>query len=124
MSGEAIVAAARAMLGAPFRLHGRAADGVDCVGLVAAALGQAAGTAYGLRSADAARAAAALARAGLRRVTTPAPGDVALARPGPLQLHLMIWTGAGFVHAHAGLGRVVETPGDPGWPILSWWRPI
>ena len=50
------------------------------------------------------------------------PGDLALVRPGPLQLHLMIGTGAGFVHAHAGLGRVVETPGLSPWPVLGWWR--
>ncbi len=47
---------------------------------------------------------------------------LALVRPGPLQLHLMIGTGAGFVHAHAGLGRVVEMPGVSPWPVIGWWR--
>ena len=42
MSGATrIVAAARAMLGVPFRLHGRSEAGVDCVGLAVLALGRA-----------------------------------------------------------------------------------
>jgi hypothetical protein len=28
----------------------------------------------------------------------------------------------GFVHAHAGIGRVVETPGQPEWEILGVYR--
>ena len=109
-----VVAAARALVGVPFRLHGRDRDGLDCVGLAALALGRTGPGAYGLRSGDFARAQDWLAAAGL--------GDLALVRPGPLQLHLMIGTGAGFVHAHAGLGRVVETPGLSPWPVLGWWR--
>lgn len=126
MSGEegaaAIVAAARALLGVPFRLHGRGRDGLDCVGVAALALGRAAPRAYGLRSGDAGRAAHWLEAAGLRPVAEGQAGDLALVRPGPLQLHLMIGTGAGFVHAHAGLRRVVEMPGESPWPIIGWWR--
>ncbi|EQB16326.1 NlpC/P60 family protein [Sphingobium lactosutens] len=126
MSGEdgaaAIVAAARALVGVPFRLHGRGRDGLDCVGVAALALGRAAPRAYGLRSGDAERAARWLEVAGLRPVAEGQAGDLALVRPGPLQLHLMIGTGAGFVHAHAGLRRVVEMPGDSPWPIIGWWR--
>ena len=35
-----VVAAARALVGVPFRLHGRDRDGLDCVGLAALALGR------------------------------------------------------------------------------------
>jgi hypothetical protein len=31
-------------------------------------------------------------------------------------------TNAGFVHAHAGIRRVVETPGMPEWPLLAVYR--
>lgn len=39
-----------------------------------------------------------------------------------MQLHLMIGTRDGIVHAHAGLGRVVLTPGPSPWPLLGAWR--
>ena len=38
------------------------------------------------------------------------------------QLHLGVRTRCGFVHAHAGLRRVVETPGMPEWPIAAVYR--
>ncbi|WP_298399275.1 peptidoglycan endopeptidase [Sphingobium sp.] len=118
---SAVVERARAMIGVPFRLHGRSRDGLDCVGLAALALGRDAPFAYGLRSGDGTQAERWLRAAGLRRVEGGRPGDLALVRPGPLQLHLMIATGTGFVHAHAGLGRVVEMPGVSPWPLLTWW---
>ncbi len=132
MSGDGlaagIVAQARAMVGAPFRLHGRSAElGVDCVGLAALAL-EGAGLrtvvphGYGLRTSDVARVEAWLERAGLRRIGEGRPGDLALVRPGPLHLHLMIGVPGGFVHAHAGLRRVVETPGASPWPAIGHWR--
>ena len=124
-----IVAAARALVGVPCRLHGRGMGGLDCVGVAALALGCEAPCAYGLRSGDVARAETGLRAAGMRPVvdetageTGGGAGDLALVRPGPLQLHLMIGTGDGFVHAHAGLGRVVETPGPSPWPVIGWWR--
>lgn len=125
-----VVARARAMIGVPFRLHGRSVAGLDCVGLAAVAMGREAQRdvpcAYGLRSGDVARAEGWLRAAGLRPVERGVaggqPGDLVLVRPGPLQLHLMIGTGTGFVHAHAGLGRVVEMPGVSPWPVIGWWR--
>ncbi|MGB3928819.1 MAG: peptidoglycan endopeptidase, partial [Sphingobium sp.] len=119
---SAVVARARALLGAPFRLHGRSAAGVDCVGLAVLAFGRDAPCPYGLRSGGEGWAARWLSAAGMRRVDEGGAGDLALVRPGPLQLHLMIATGAGFIHAHAGLGRVVEMPGASPWPIVGWWR--
>lgn len=134
MSGDdraaRIAAEARALIGCPFRLHGRsAALGVDCVGLAAIAYGRAghegmAPAGYALRTGDVARVEAALGQAGLRRVEKGRTGDLVLARPGPLQLHLMIRVPGGFVHAHAGLRQVVETPGKVPWPIISEWRAI
>ncbi|WP_206377763.1 NlpC/P60 family protein [Sphingobium psychrophilum] len=119
MSG--VVARARALVGVPFRLHGRSRAGLDCVGLAALAMGRTAHCAYGLRSGDVGRAEQWLRAAGLRPVAQEQPGDLALVRPGPLQLHLMIGTGAGFIHAHAGIGRVVEMPGASPWPVIGWW---
>lgn len=132
MNGEAradrIVAAARDLVGVRFRLHGRSrAQGVDCVGLAALAHAGAghcgvAPRGYGLRSGNEARVRAWLAEAGLLAAEEARPGDLALVRPGPLQLHLMIVVPGGHVHAHAGLGQVVETPGPSPWPVIGHWR--
>ena len=128
--GDRIVAAARDLVGVPFRLQGRSrTSGIDCVGLAALALTQAghrgaAPRGYGLRSGDAALVRGWLEQAGLRAVEQGQAGDLALVRPGPLQLHLMILVPGGHVHAHAGLGRVVETPGPSPWPVIGHWRAI
>lgn len=125
-----VVAGALAMVGAPFRLHGRIVErGVDCVGLVELAYRSAghwgkAPRDYGLRSGNDGRGDGWLTRAGLRSVDEAEPGDVVLVRPGPLQLHLMIVVPGGHVHAHAGLGHVVETPGESPWPVIGHWRVI
>jgi hypothetical protein len=125
---DRIVAAARDLVGTRFRLHGRSAErGLDCVGLAAVALARAGHVGeppheYGLRSGDVARAERWLAQAALCRVEKGRAGDLLLARPGPLQLHVMIVTPKGHVHAHAGLGRVVEMPGGSPWPVIGHWR--
>jgi hypothetical protein len=77
---------------------------------------------YALRGGDAALVADKIDKTGLMRVSDAAPGDVMLMRTGPGQLHLAIKTKRGFVHADAGLGRVVERPGAPEWEILGLWR--
>jgi len=119
---SAVAAAALRAVGTRFRLHGRGADGLDCVGLVATALraggyGGAVPTGYALRGGD-----VAMLDQILVRVATAEPGDVLLMAVGPGQFHLGIRTAAGFVHADAGLRRVVERPGAPPWPILGVWR--
>lgn len=119
-----LVARARALIGVPFRLQGRATDGLDYVGLVAAVFGlsEVAPRSYALRGTDACAAEGALDRHFQRRRSEdPQAGDVLLLRAGPAQLHLGIWTGAAMVHAHAGLRRVVETPGWPEGLIGLWY---
>ncbi len=116
---------ARALVGCRFRPQGRdPATGLDCIGLVARAYGIHAGGIprnYRLRGDY-----RAVLEQGLlvhfRRARGVRAGDILLFSVGPAQLHLGIKTDAGFVHAHAGLRRVVETPGAPQWPILAAFR--
>ena len=129
--GRAVASAAEALVGTRFRLHGRDPEwGLDCVGLVAVALERAGYGAnplqrYGLRNSDD-RDAARLARgSGLLPGAGPhRPGDVLLVHAGPGQSHLVVISrGPGFVHAHAGLRRVVAEAGPPPWPVIHLWRP-
>ena len=118
---EAFARAAEALAGTRFRLGGRApAHGLDCVGLVLAALAKTgrsipAVRGYALRNAAIARWSDAFDAAGLAAAAAPVRrGDVLLLRPGPAQWHLAIAVdGARIAHAHAGLRRVVIGPVDP-----------
>ena len=130
MSGAALALAAQALVGAKFRLHGRdPATGLDCVGVFAAALaaiGKAAplpsGYTLKLRTLD--RWLPAPASCGFNPTDAAiAAGDVLLLDLGPCQQHLVIATAADrFVHAHAGLRRVVEGFGPLPGPVLHHWR--
>lgn len=128
--GEAIAAAARALLGVRFRPQGRdPARGLDCAGLVLRALAGAGRPAaaprdYPPRGGSADMVAALMATAGLVAIEPgeARAGDVLLVGAGAAQLHLVIRTSGGVVHADAGLRRVVERPGMPAWPILGAWR--
>jgi lipoprotein Spr len=122
--GQAIAARARALVGVRFRPQGRNAEtGLDCVGLalLALALDRAPGG-YSMRGGSLAALEGALSESRLRRIGRAEVGDLLVLRAGPEQLHLAITTEAGFVHAHAGLRRVVETPGQPEWPTVGIWR--
>ncbi|USI71478.1 peptidoglycan endopeptidase [Sphingomonas morindae] len=124
MSG-AVVARARRCLGTAFRGHGRRpGEALDCVGLAAFALAVPDPPGgYALRGGGAAGAAAAIGAAGLAPVRDGGlPGDLLLLATGPHQLHLAIASAAGFIHADAGLGRVVEVPGPPPWPVIGRFR--
>lgn len=131
--GASISARAISNVGVPFRLHGRTPQsGLDCIGLLADALA-AAGFArhipanYGLRGQFEQKACTFFETVEFETVDTgrPAsPGNFALVAIAPRQLHFIIHVDGGFVHAHAGLRRVVLTPGNPSWPLLGRWRYI
>jgi len=122
----ALAAAAASLLDTRFRLHGRDPQtGLDCVGLVAAALtrcGQAVEVprGYTMRSADVQSLLHFAAANGLREVA--GDGDVILAAVHSLQPHLLIRVPAGFIHAHAGIGRVTLMPDPLPWPIARQWQ--
>ena len=126
--GRAIAEQARALVGAPFRPQGRDPRvGLDCVGTAAAAAGIAVGRVrrdYGLHGGSLADIEHGLCDLGCRPVPggVAEPGDVIVCRPGADQLHLAVATEDGFVHADAGLRRVVERPGAVPWPVLGVWR--
>ncbi len=127
MSPEVFAARAEALTGAPFRLGGRdPATGLDCVGLVAAALGEGVGTpsGYRFRNSSIATHLGFATRAGFAPATGPvARGDLILARPGPAQHHLLVVLGPDrFVHAHAGLRRVALHLARLPWPLEAHWR--
>lgn len=124
---DQIVAAARACVGTRFRAHGRAAGhGLDCVG-VALIAAQAAGVtirppAYRLGGDHEAILDGTIAACALRRILVPMPGDLLAVAPIAGRRHLAIVTHGCIVHAHAGLGRVVEGLLDPAWAIVAAWR--
>lgn len=130
MTGEDLARAAEELAGVPFRLHGRdPATGLDCVGVVAAAFAACGRRprkphGYGLRNRAVDGWLALAEDAGLVNAQGgQRPGDVVLVRPGPGQHHLLVvLAGDRFVHAHAGLRRVVIQPGPLSWPIERRWR--
>jgi cell wall-associated NlpC family hydrolase len=128
--GAALAQAAAALVGCRFRLHGRdPATGLDCIGLVAAALTAigarpAAPSGYGLRNLTIAHWLHHAAASGLATAEGPIrSGDVLLIALGACQHHLVIAAGDGTViHAHAGLHRVVRQPLERGWTVGAQWR--
>ena len=130
MTGADLAAAAQALVGTPFRLHGRCRRiGLDCVGLVGASL-EACGRqphypqGYRLRNAAIARWMEFADLNGLTRAAGPVLcGDIVLTRPGPGQHHLLVALGHDrFVHAHAGLRKVVAQHPVIDTPPLARWR--
>lgn len=129
-AARAFAAAAEGFVGTPFRFRGRdAPTGLDCVGLVAAALRKAGRTvpavpAYSMRQGDfGAQLGSALLAGFVEADGAAEAGDLLLVRAGPGQIHLLIvGTGRGLIHAHAGLGRVVATPPPCPWPVERHWR--
>ena len=117
---------ARALVGTRFRPQGRSALGLDCVGVAVATYGLPAADVrrdYRIRGDHAAEVREALG-AHFRRVAARhiRPGDLMVMRIARDQIHLAVRTLEGFVHAHARLRRVVETPGLPEWPLLGAYR--
>ena len=122
---------AMSLCGSRFRLHGRdEKGGLDCIGLADQCLRAAdvdcqAPNGYSIRGGSEAKINDFMAETGFERFPPEAKlceGDFVLVRPSPVQWHFMIRAQDGFVHAHAGLGKVVFCPGDPPWPIVSIFR--
>lgn len=130
MTGDDLARAAAALVGTRFLLHGRdPATGLDCIGLLAAALAGAGRpvtlpNGYALRMRDPAGWLPPPEALGF--IPAPQsflPGDAVLLRLGAIQLHLAIAApGGGWIHAHAGLRRVVHQPVLPDGIILHHWR--
>lgn len=128
---QAAVAAARAAVGTRFRPQGRSIGlGLDCIGvalLAAAAAGVIvpAVPAYALSGDHGDLLSDTLLSLGCRRVRRVQPGDLIEYRLAPGHRHLAVVSGAGtpphIIHAHAGLGRVVECGAPPDWPVLACW---
>lgn len=118
-----MVTAARGTVGVRFRTQGRdPAYGLDCVGVAAVAL-RAGGYSGPVPEGYALRTGAFSGEmCGLVACDGDRAGDLVLCRAGPGQLHLVVLTNAGFVHADAGLRRVVERPGVVPWPVVTAWR--
>ncbi len=119
MTGGRLAAAAEALVGAPFRLHGRdPAIGLDCVGVVVAALAASAGAVdaprgYALRNRSIADLLELRCRYGL--VDAREADSAGRHTPGPARTRPASPADRGrtdrFIHAHAGLRRVVAQPG-------------
>lgn len=126
MTAKEIVASARRCVGTRFRPQGRDPDtGLDCVGVAAVALGATLPPAsYAQRSREIRSYAVLADELGLQEVFLgeARPGDLVIYAPGPGQLHTVIITPGGYVHADARLRKVVETPGTPPWPVVAAWR--
>jgi hypothetical protein len=122
---------AMSLCGAAFRLHGRDEQcGLDCIGLADQCLA-AAGVdcqmpnGYSIRGGSGEAINEFMADTGFNRFppeTKMSEGDFVLVRTSPVQWHFLIRAQNGFVHAHAGLGKVVFCPGDAPWPIVSIFR--
>ena len=130
MSGAGLASAAEVLVGTHFRLHGRdPATGLDCIGVLAAALAACGRAAvlpnfYMLRMRTIPEFGEAASAAGFALCTGRIlPGDVVLVRIGPCQFHLLVRVGDGeFVHAHAGLKRVVRSALPTQWQVTRHWR--
>jgi cell wall-associated NlpC family hydrolase len=130
MTPNRLAREAELLVGTPFRLHGRdPATGLDCIGLFAAAMARAerpvaVPTGYTLRLGRLDPWLPDPASCGLRAARGRfAPGDVVLLQPGPGQIHLAIADRKlGWVHAHAGLRKVVRDIALPDGPIIHHWR--
>ncbi|WP_199503816.1 peptidoglycan endopeptidase [Qipengyuania sp. YIM B01966] len=132
MTGAAIAAAAAALVGTPYRAEGRApGHGLDCLGVVLAALRGAGIAAAEMPSPPGWRQTAIdewlgrAAQVGLRPASgAPIPGDVLLVASGPGQHHLLIVGPAGdsCISAHAGLGQVVASPLPAPATLRRHWR--
>lgn len=118
---------ALALVGTRFRAQGREpGHGLDCVGLVICAHRLPADVArrdYRLRGDHRSEMLECIQPFFKQvRPTERRAGDVLMLKVAADQYHLTVATETGFVHADARLGRVVVTPGSPGWPVVAVFR--
>lgn len=129
---EEFARAAENLLGTPYRLGGRCArHGVDCIGIVIVSLREIGENfpdlpTYGLRNRDFDFVKNIAGQCAVTEVNDSVlRGDIVMVRPGPAQRHLLINLGnQRWVHAHAGLRRVVIFTGELPWPVIQNWRLI
>lgn len=128
--GSEIAQRALDVVGVRFKTGGRCIKtGLDCVGVVAAALASPRCTFhiqsdYALRGDYQTRVLDFFSRDCFSAIadSKTQQGDILLCQTAPRQLHFAIFTRNGFVHAHAGLRRVVLTPLPLPWPVIGHWR--
>lgn len=129
-SANAFAAAAERCLGVPFKLHGRNPRfGLDCIGLVIHSLSESTGTEhqtkpYRIRNTDYSHLLSGASCLGFGKIDSPViRGDVLAVIPGAGQMHFAIVSGPRLlIHSHAGVGKVVKTPGPLPWPTLHKFR--
>lgn len=119
--------ARRAMqaVGTPFRLYGREAGiALDCAGLVLHSVDFPNPIVkYSLKGEYLDIIGNIINQIGLNTTIAPeSDGDIAVADCGWRQQHLLVRAENGWVHAHAGLQRVVHMPGPCPWPLIAVWR--
>ncbi len=124
--------AAEALVGCPFRLHGRDPEtGLDCVGVVVAAMASIGRnapfpTGYALKRRSMGGLDIIALALGFGEASGPVRrDDVVMYRVGACQLHFGVAADERrLVHAHAGLRRVIcaEVPAD--WQLSGHWRQL
>jgi murein DD-endopeptidase / murein LD-carboxypeptidase len=128
LRGHRIARRARSLVGIRFRPQGRDPMlGLDCVGTAAAAADIPAGRVrrdYAMRGQHLAAIEHELCDLGCQPVPVEraVAGDLLVCHAGPAQFHIVVRTWNAFVHADAGLGRVVERPLPIPWPVAAAWR--
>lgn len=121
-----VVDAVRSAVGTRFRPQGRLSGvGLDCVGVALIAARSAglqchAVPPYVLGGNHGEILEYALLEIGYHRTVRPEVADIIVFALGNCHRHLAVITDRGIVHAHAGLGRVVEGP-IPDWPVVDYW---
>jgi murein DD-endopeptidase / murein LD-carboxypeptidase len=128
LRGHRIARRARSLVGVRFRPQGRDPMlGLDCVGTAAAAAEIPIGRVrsdYALRGQHLTAIEHELCDLNCHPVPLEqaVAGDVLVCEAGPAQFHIVVRAWSSFVHADAGLRRVVERPLPVPWPVVGAWR--
>ena len=124
-----VAAAAARCIGTPFRPQGRTPGlALDCADVVIVALAAVNRFVidlhgYRLHGNFEDKVVEALRSVGCHTTKNGSrAGDILLFRVAPLQFHLAVSSVSALIHAHAGVGRVVESPANPDWVIVARFR--